>query len=515
MESASVARRPPLPARALARAPAPTIAKLALVGLVLAAFAGFFAYPTYPNYDSYYSLLWGRELLDLEPLSFEAYRAPTEHPLAIPFGAGLSLLGKGADRVIVLVSLLSLVAMVAGVYRLARMAFTPLIGLLAAVILLTRFDFPFLAVRAYIDVPYIAIVLWAVVLEYERLRGLPAGRFWAEGPGVERRAVVVFALLAAAGMMRPEAWLMAGLYFLWMSWGVRRDWRSILIYALLTAVGPVVWAIVDALVTGDPLFSLHSTSDLAGELGRQRSLSDVPVALPQFFEQLIKLPILAAGVAGAALGLWFWPTRIVMPGILLATGVGTFAVVGVAGLSLINRYLIVAAVSLCIFAALAFGGFTMLRPGSRPRRLWAMGSGATVLLGIVFTALHPPSLTAFNEELTFRSASHRSLERLLESRPVSAALHRGCRLISAPSHKIIPEIRWVLDLPASRVIARSDRTERRRARAGVAIYVQGRRAMQRQGFASNTDPLTQVPPPGWTRIATDTYYSAYANCPRS
>ena len=29
---------------------------------------GFFVYPTYPNYDSYYSLLWGREVLDLGTL---------------------------------------------------------------------------------------------------------------------------------------------------------------------------------------------------------------------------------------------------------------------------------------------------------------------------------------------------------------------------------------------------------------------------------------------------------------
>ena len=55
---------------------------------------GFSSIPTYPNYDSYYSLLWGREVLDLQAPYFEGFRVPTEHPLAIAAGALLSLLGQ-------------------------------------------------------------------------------------------------------------------------------------------------------------------------------------------------------------------------------------------------------------------------------------------------------------------------------------------------------------------------------------------------------------------------------------
>ena len=42
---------------------------------------------TYPNYDSYYHLVWGRELLDGVAPSFEAYAAPTQHPLYVALGA--------------------------------------------------------------------------------------------------------------------------------------------------------------------------------------------------------------------------------------------------------------------------------------------------------------------------------------------------------------------------------------------------------------------------------------------
>ncbi|MDQ3631225.1 MAG: hypothetical protein M3417_08185, partial [Actinomycetota bacterium] len=131
---------------------APRLPAVALAGLALLAVAGFFVYPTLPNYDSYYSLLWGRELLEGQKPSFDAYRAPTQHPLAVFFGAGLSLLGDGADRLMVGASLASFVVLAAGLYRLGRIAFTPAVGLVAAVLLCTRFDFPFLAARGYVDV---------------------------------------------------------------------------------------------------------------------------------------------------------------------------------------------------------------------------------------------------------------------------------------------------------------------------------------------------------------------------
>ena len=118
------------------------------------------------------------------------------------FGAVLSLLGDPADRVIVGATLVSFVALAAGMYRLAKAAFTPVIGLIAAALLCTRFDFPFLAARAYIDIPFLAFVVWAAALEAER----------------PRRGMPVLLLLAAAALLRPEAWVIIGLYFLWVAY---------------------------------------------------------------------------------------------------------------------------------------------------------------------------------------------------------------------------------------------------------------------------------------------------------
>ncbi len=72
---------------------------LALAGLALVALVVWALVPTYPSYDGYYHLVWGRELLDGQKPSFEAYQAPTEHPLYLALAAALGgIVGSGADR---------------------------------------------------------------------------------------------------------------------------------------------------------------------------------------------------------------------------------------------------------------------------------------------------------------------------------------------------------------------------------------------------------------------------------
>jgi hypothetical protein len=466
--------------------------RLALGALILATVAGFLVYPTFPNYDSYYSLLWGRELLHGHLPSFTAYRAPTEHPLAIAFGALLSLLGNGGDRVMVAATLVSFVVLAMGMYRLTRAAFTPLVGLLAAGLVCTRFDFPFLAARAYIDIPYLAFVIWAAALEAER----------------PRRGRPVLLLLTAAGLMRPEAWLLSGLYFLWLSWPA--SWSQRIRDAALTAVAPVTWVLVDLAVTGQPLYSLQHTSGLAEELGRTKGLSQVPNATYTFLTSLDKAPVLAAGVAGLLLAAWITPRRLVMPLLLLVIGLGTFGMVGVAGLSVIDRYLLVPSLMVMVFAAVAIGGWTMLEPGGRVRRGWALAAALIVVYGVVFTATRV-NLSVFDNELRLRGDSHAGLEAILANPRLQAG--RRCGPVSVPNHKLIPDTRWVLGAGVRGVIARSDPRQARRIGHGVALYVTNRSALLRQALVDPTDdPLDSVPMNGFTYVGSSDYYGAYVSC---
>ncbi len=466
--------------------------RAAIAALALGALAGMLAFPTYPNYDSYYSLLWGRELVALDGLSFTAYRAPTEHPLAIAFGALLAPLGDGADRAMVACAVLSFLVLVAGVYALGKTAFTPLVGAAAAALLVTRFDFPFLAARAYIDIPYLAVVIWAAVVE-------------ARAP--RRHPVVVLALLAAAGLMRPEAWVLAGLYWLWLS--PRATWSQRARYAALAAVAPLVWAAVDLAVTGNPLYSLTATGDLAEELGRNKGGEAVPQALYEFLVKLAKLPVLLAGAIGLALAVMLTPRRVAMPLVLLLAGVGTFALVGFAGLSVIDRYLLVPSLSVMVFAAVFLAGWTMLRKGSTWRRLWAAAAGALLVLGVGFTATRV-DLAQLHKELRFRGDAHAALEGVLRAPAVASALRCGPAYV--PNHKLIPDVRWILDRPRDGVLARSsdDVGEPRR---GVVVLVHGRPALFKQALITDADDARDnLPPAGFARAATTRYYAAYVNC---
>jgi hypothetical protein len=478
-------RMPALPA---GRGPRLALAAFALVCLGFV--VGYFVFPTYPVYDSYYDLLWGRDLLHGRAPVFEGFRYPTEHPLAIALGAVLSLLGHGGDRVWIALMLGSFLALVAGVYRLGRIAATPLVGAVAAALLLTRFDYAFLAARGYIDIWYMAMVVWAAVLE-------------ATAP---RRGTPVLLLLAAAGLLRPEAWVLAGLYWCWLAW--KATWPERLRYAALAAVGPVVWVGLDAIVTGDPLFSLHHTGGLAEDLGRSRPVSQLPAAVPGFFANLVKIPVLVIAVLGLVAGVVMAPRRMAMPLLLLATGLFTFVLIGVAGASVIERYLAVAALALMVFAAVALAGWTMLEPG-RLRTGWMVAAIVAVLAGAGYTAAHL-DFSYFTSELRFRGEAHHDLAQVLHSPPVRAGL--SCGPLSTPNHKIVPDSRWIADLGDAGVIARANRHVAHPAR-GVALVVTSRFAILQQAWTDPLDdPRIQLPPPGFRRVATSRFYAAYARC---
>ena len=108
-------RQDSTPLQRLRAVDASTWAKLAFALLCVLALIGYFAFPTYPTYDSFYALLWGRDLLHLHLPDFRVYRGPTEHPLAIAYGVLASLFGQGGARLMVLGSIASFVALVAGV----------------------------------------------------------------------------------------------------------------------------------------------------------------------------------------------------------------------------------------------------------------------------------------------------------------------------------------------------------------------------------------------------------------
>jgi len=486
----------------LRAADAATWAKLALALMCLLALVGYFAFPTYPTYDSFYALLWGRDLLHLHRPDFSVYRGPTEHPLAIAFGALCSIFGQYGARLVVLGSILSFVALVAGSYRLARLCFGPLVGVVAALLVLSRFFVENLAAQGYLDITYIALVVWAVALEVER----------------RRRGAPVLGLLAAAGLLRPDAWVLSGFYWLWLAWPV--DNRTRLRYLAIALSAPLLWLALDAIVTGDPLFSLHSTSGLAAELERTKGFAAVLSSTWTYAVRIDKLPVLLGGLLGIPLAVWLAPRRALVPLAALACLLLVYLAQGAAGASVVDRYMVGSATVLLVFCALVLGGWSMLQRGWL-RRAWVALAVVLAAYGAVEVA-KTLSLTSLRNTLAYHEEFHEQLADALRSPAVGGGLRR-CSLLSLPDNKLIPDARWILGSYGQRdIVARSEALadrrrgafalERRLRRGSVAVYPLGAAVFFEAIVDPGDDPRVQVPEAGFKRIYTSRYYAVYANC---
>jgi len=459
--------------------------------LVAAAVGVWLAAWNYPHFDTYVHLTWARDVLDGHGPGFDSDVAPTEHPLWLAISIVLVVVaGAGADHAINLVTMLSWAAMIAATYRLAACAMGSWVAVLAAALVASSASFLLYAFEAYVDVPFVALILWAAVLEAER----------------SRRGVSVMVLLSLAGLLRPEAWMFAGVYFLWLASGETRA-RHAAGYAGLAGLAPAIWIGLDWTVTGDPLFSLHSTRSGAEALGRTRGIENVPTVLLESIGQLVRKPVAAAGLLGLGLAVAILGVRR-QYGLLVvgALGLAAFAGIGVAGLSLLPRYLFAPGIVVAVFAAFAVFGWTTLPEAVRWRRWWKVASIVAVLGAIVGIALKDNAVGRYAALWADQRATHRALTAIVRDPQVQAAAR--CGALSFPGTRLVPDARWILDLPPDAVVPR---TERRPVTA-VGIYVPGPEQRKYSFNGEDLDPLVNTPPGGQRRIAKRGPFVAYANC---
>src|SRR6202008_867977 len=98
-----------------------------------------------------------------------------------------------------------------------------------------------------------------------------------------------------------------------------------------------------------------------------------------------------------------------VPIALFGAGVLTFLATGVAGLSVLPRYLTVPVVAVCIVAGYGVLGFTTLGPG-RLRLSWTI---AAAVLGAVFVVVKAPVVDRLFTELRFIRSTHADLRAIL------------------------------------------------------------------------------------------------------
>ncbi|HEY0345757.1 MAG TPA: hypothetical protein VGC59_13970 [Solirubrobacteraceae bacterium] len=475
--------------------------------LVGAAVLRLVAGPGLVNYDTLYELVWGRQLAHGMLPDLEVAVAPTPHPLATLGAIVLSPLssletdrlhGQLAATVVVAAAFVSLAVLGWIVFALGRAWFNAAAGALAAAIVLTRVPVLDFGARAYVDIPYLGLVLGALLVETRRPRS--GGR--------------VLALLALAGLLRPEAWLFSLAYLAWLvvpgvraaarSRGARRaaGWRDAAPLVLLAAAGPLLWVLHDVLLTGDPLHSLTGTRDNTELLGRVTGLQHVPATLPRRLGEILREPVLVAAAGGGLLALaWRRDRRVRLGAAAGMLAVTAFGVLAAAGLPIITRYLLPTGAVLAIFAGAGAFGWLDLLPGAE-RRWWARFGALAIVVLLVFVPDQARRIQRLGDALRTQETIQARL----------ADVVRGglpCDPLAVPNRRPIPLLAlWLERDPGTIADAQAA------VPAGGTYVVPHTPAVARDYILDRRDRDRRVPPPpaGFRRTRGNPAWELWARC---
>jgi hypothetical protein len=490
----------------------------------------------FPNYDTIYALVWGRELGEgLDP-DRAAALPPTPHPLAELFGLIASPLNGGAIDLTMVVAYVSLGLVAYLVYRLGSLWFDRPIGAVAALIVLTRAPFLSNGLRAYVDLPYIALVLGALVIETRRPR---AG--WP-----------VLALLAAAGLLRPEAWLFSLAYLAYLALdfnqlfqgrgdqGKTLDEEPVGVplepadtqirglirprfvgargtptgsphraatLAALALAAPILWALYDWITAGSPTYSFTGTRETVETLGRHTGPIDLGLYGPRALGEVMQWPGMVGALGGVVLGFLFLRRRSELGIVAAVLSLGAFAVLAGAGLAIIARYTMLAGAVLAIFVALALLGWRLLDRGHPWRRAWQAFAAVVALMFVVWAPNQYDLLSQVDTDLTNQGEIESDLGDLANS----DAFEPLCLPISVPNHRAVPRLAFDLEVRPSRIVSSSEQAHQPRR----GYFLDPASPFVIHNFVLDpNDPsrFTTAVPAGFHRIARNDSWVLYRRC---
>lgn len=419
---------------------------------VLGALAWLMAGRSVVNYDTLYSLAWGRELADGRSPGFDLPFAPTPHPLATLYGILVSPLSNGADGAVhalaaidltVVLGFFFLGVLIWLVYELGAQWFGPWAGVIAALVMLTSRPLLDFGARAYVDIPYVALVLGAVLVESRRPRaGAP-----------------VLALLAVAGLIRPEAWAFSAAYLLWLLVAGERDPRRIAGWVAIAVSAPAIWALSDWLLAGSPVHSLTGTQENADRLNRPTGIADIPLTVPRRIGEILREPVLFGAVGGLAFAWWTLRERARMAVVVGVVALGAFCVLAVAGLPILGRYLLLPAAIGAIFCGAGVFGWRELEPGDGRRQWWSWFAVVTLVLLVVFLPSRLGRISSLRDALERQDSIQQDLRALVEQPP--GLVRRDCLPVTVPNHRPVPLLSLWLDVPPAAIVSAQERRPRR------------------------------------------------------
>jgi hypothetical protein len=485
----------------------------------------------FANYDTLYALAWGGQLSRGSSPAYDLPVAPTPHPLVEVLGVILSPLSpRTIENVTVWLGFLALSGCGWVIYRLGAEWFGRAAGALAALILLTRVPVLSYGVRAYVDLPYLLLVLSAVLVESRRRRaGAP-----------------VLVLLALAGLLRPEAWAFSGLYWLYLLFsqdtsayaGARRgpgagasasrlflserSHRShshargragaragLLGITLLAASAPLIWVLSDLAIAHDALWSLTNTRHTAEALHRVTGIGHVPEYIPKRIGEVLGAPVLAAAVAGGIASLLWLRDRALMPALVGVCAVLVFAAFASAGLPINTRYAFLASAILTIFAAAGVLGWLSLEEGDGRRVPW-MAVGA--LLAVAILAYAPSQYRTVHKELSSgpdNLARQEGIQNELIALVADHEINLKCGPVGVPNHAPVPLL--ALYLKTSPANIRDGERDRPISR-GVYVDPANRKVEEDYVLDKNDPHIAVGVPAGFTASGGNGSWRIFSRC---
>jgi hypothetical protein len=394
---------------------------VALGAALLAGFASL-ALPATLGYDAWAWTVWGRELAHLD---LATTAGPSFKPLPVLALAPLSVLGDAAPVVWMGLMRAAAVLSLLLAYRLAARLAGPLAGAVAALSLALSADLYRTALLGSAEPVLIALTLGAVD------RHLAGRRDWA------------LVLVALAGLIRPEAWVLLGAYgiYLWL-----REPRLRPLVAVAVVLPPALWLGLDWIGSGDPLHA-SSTATEATE-GSAANASVPAFEVVRRAADAVIVPTLVLAAVGLVFAVRRRDRAVLSLAVLALGWIAVVAIMAEVGFTGTRRYLAAPAAALCVVAGV---GCAWLVDAVRERRARLAVAAAIAVLALA------PALLRAREDARMLSVARSQADQRDELRSAVARAGGAAAVLRAGRPAINPWLQtalaWELDVPLSGVQA--------------------------------------------------------------
>lgn len=392
------------------------------LGVAVLAGAATLALPATLGYDAWAWTVWGRQLAHLD---LATTAGPSFKPLPVLALAPLSVLGGATPAVWMGLMRAAAVLSLLLAYRLGSRLAGPLAGAVAALSLALSADLYRTALLGSAEPVLIALTLGAAD------RHLAGRRDWA------------LVLIALAGLIRPEAWVLLGAYGVYV-WLREPGLRPLVAAAVV--LPPVLWLGMDWIGSGDPL---HASSTATSATEGSAANAKVPAfEVVRRAADAIIVPTLVLAAIGVAFAVRRRDRPVLSLAVLALGWIAVVAIMAEAGFTGTRRYLAAPAAALCVVAGV---GLASLLDAVRERRARIALSAAVAVLALA------PALLRAREDARMLSVAHSQADQRDELvRAVGRAGGRAAVL--RPGRPAInpwlqTTLAWELEVPLSGVQA--------------------------------------------------------------